>query len=790
MERLILKSKKEDDFNPYKTPDILLDQFPELKNNEEDQSNNQVITTLNLSSNSSAQTIISFIKIKKFKKFLNKQTIFSSPYISFQSPISPDYSFSYQITLIPTPTTLSIKIEFTPKNPCITLNEVNIQLSVYVPHSQIFSCASNDNFNVEKNTFYLKDQYITYNKMLIENKMIFPFLLRIRVHQRNEPKICKDEIGITNEGNTCYLNSVIQNIAHIPALRKIIYGIHSKENIFLFTLQKILFKLEKSNSTIKISDVVQSKHFLPLLIPNFPDEPIDDLMPQQQQDAQEIFSYIFDNLLKIDTDKRISNLCEGQLKTQIRCEEINHTSTNKENFLFLSLDCNFDKYGGKSELSIYTCIEQYLKAEPLTGENAYESEIDHKKYDAIKTIYFESLPPILFLHLKRFNQNQTKSCIKITYDSDLNLSNYFSNSNDIDTNYSLYSVIVHEGEIDNGHYLIYIKNFSTNKWFKYNDNIVYQVKNEKEVFDDNFGGLVNDYIIGENSEIFPSFRDSSNTAYILCYILNKKINEIFDCVVKENPKNSSINYSKINNFEENNYNNIEDEIDVYGNNRNNNIFDALINRGIDERIDSTLNYFQGCNKECEKEKNKIFPLQVVENENPSNILTIFDIFINFTQNFYGKDILFQLEKNYPEFNNTYGNILSEIKIVVVNPKKIFLKMIDLNDNRFELSEFFLMDQLRNKANINNSVYLYYIPDKINNNYPIYAIHPYDYLTENVNLPQIRQHFIPNKSDNVHIINSEYDEIKASTSVNKLKQDLFIYNDQSKQIKRLLILQNN
>ena len=117
-------------------------------------------------------------------------------------------------------------------------------------------------------------------------------------------------------------------------------------------------------------------------------------------------------------------------------------------------------------------------------------------------------------------------------------------------------------------------------------------------------------------------------------------------------------------------------------------------------------------------------------------------------------------------------------------------MIDLNDNRFELSEFFLMDQLRNRANINNSVYLYYIPDKIINDYPIYAIHPYDYLTENVNLPQIRQHFIPNKSDNVHIINSEYDEIKASTSVNKLKQDLFIYNDQSKQIKRLLILQNN
>ena len=112
----------------------------------------------------------------------------------------------------------------------------------------------------------------------------------------------------------------------------------------MFTLQKILFKLEKSNSAIKISDAVQSKHFLPLLIPNFPDEPIDDLMPQQQQDAQEIFSYIFDNLLKIDTDKRISNLCEGQLKTQIRCEEINHTSTNKENFLFLSLDCNFDKF--------------------------------------------------------------------------------------------------------------------------------------------------------------------------------------------------------------------------------------------------------------------------------------------------------------------------------------------------------------------------------------------------------------------------------------------------------------
>ena len=49
--------------------------------------------------------------------------------------------------------------------------------------------------------------------------------------------------------------------------------------------------------------------------------------------------------------------------------------------------------------------------------------------------------------------------------------------------YRLQSVFIHRGFVQSGHYWIYIRDFQTNIWRKYNDEYVEEVKNTKEIFE-------------------------------------------------------------------------------------------------------------------------------------------------------------------------------------------------------------------------------------------------------------------------------------------------------------------
>ena len=360
----------------------------------EDNDDTPKYTFIDLSTNSSHKNLNSFITIPKFKKFLNQSRTYQCRFEHFESPISKAHSFSYQIFLIPSPNDLSVKIEFSPKEEQIKNNSITIQLSVYSSVKETFTQITNRTFIVTKENMYLENNYIVYNKNLIVNKMIFPFLLRVRLFQGKKNKPCDEKIGIVNEGNTCYLNTILQNMSNIPYIRKILYDIDSSNDKFILNLQKIFFRLQNSKSPIKISTELRENNFLSAIIPALKEE------NKIQQDAQEIFSYIFDYLSK--NNSLLSELCEGKLKIEIKCDEINHVSSNEENFLFLSLDCNINipTTNTEGELTLYDCIEHFLSVETLEGDNAYESEIDHQKHKAIKTTYFKKLPPILLFHLK------------------------------------------------------------------------------------------------------------------------------------------------------------------------------------------------------------------------------------------------------------------------------------------------------------------------------------------------------------------------------------------------------
>ena len=85
--------------------------------------------------------------------------------------------------------------------------------------------------------------------------------------------------------------------------------------------------------------------------------------------------------------------------------------------------------------------------------------------------------------------------------------------------YRLHSVFIHRGFHNSGHYWIYIYDFAKRLWRNYNDGYVNEIKDAKEIFEQEPG-------------------DRPATPYFLVYVMDKSKEELVDSVcrnVAENP---------------------------------------------------------------------------------------------------------------------------------------------------------------------------------------------------------------------------------------------------------------
>jgi ubiquitin C-terminal hydrolase len=75
--------------------------------------------------------------------------------------------------------------------------------------------------------------------------------------------------------------------------------------------------------------------------------------------------------------------------------------------------------------SLYECFDLYVEEERLENDNAWFNEETNKKEDVKKEIKFWSLPTIMAIDIKRFNNNNRKNQILVTFPVDnLDLSKY------------------------------------------------------------------------------------------------------------------------------------------------------------------------------------------------------------------------------------------------------------------------------------------------------------------------------------------------------------------------------
>jgi ubiquitin carboxyl-terminal hydrolase 8 len=125
--------------------------------------------------------------------------------------------------------------------------------------------------------------------------------------------------------------------------------------------------------------------------------------------------------------------------------------------------------------SLIDCFDLYVKPELMGGDNAIINEKTGLKEDISKNISFWSFPNILAIDLKRFNYQNKKNQILVTFPIDnLNLSEYVVGYKKEEYIYDLYGICNHSGGVLGGHYTAFIKN-ANRRWYHYNDTHVNEI---------------------------------------------------------------------------------------------------------------------------------------------------------------------------------------------------------------------------------------------------------------------------------------------------------------------------
>jgi ubiquitin C-terminal hydrolase len=130
--------------------------------------------------------------------------------------------------------------------------------------------------------------------------------------------------------------------------------------------------------------------------------------------------------------------------------------------------------------TIYDCFDLYTEPEFLEGSNAWYNEKTEEKENVYKCLKFWSLPNILIIDFKRFNNNNRKINTLIqTPLLGLDLSKYVVGYDKNSYIYELFGICNHSGGCLGGHYTAYVKN-ANNKWYHFNDTNVNEI-NESQL---------------------------------------------------------------------------------------------------------------------------------------------------------------------------------------------------------------------------------------------------------------------------------------------------------------------
>lgn len=322
----------------------------------------------------------------------------------------------------------------------------------------------------------------------------------------------KGYTGLSNLGNTCFLNSCLQVLNHtyelneifdsnvkikdIPdatilhewnELRQLIWsnnGIISP-NKFVYGVHKLAIEQNREIfSGWAQNDMTEFLFFMVDCMHNSISRKISFKIngnPENSTDKVAIKCYDMLRQIYSNEYSEIMDLFYGIYVTILTSKDNKRIMSIKpEHYFILDIPVYSQERGQLNTL--YEGFDNFIEKESMYGENAWFNEKKGVKQDVMKQIQFWNLPNILVISLKRFSPDGSQ---KLGHLVDfplegLDLSKYVIGYNKESFNYDLFGICNHMGTVMGGHYTSFVKN-ADSIWVHYNDTSVDKIEDEKQI---------------------------------------------------------------------------------------------------------------------------------------------------------------------------------------------------------------------------------------------------------------------------------------------------------------------
>ncbi|RXH81275.1 hypothetical protein DVH24_005189 [Malus domestica] len=369
--------------------------------------------------------------------------------------------------------------------------------------------------------------YLVSDTVVVEAKVSVRKVLN---YQSYDSKKETGYVGLENQRQSGYMNSLLQTFYHIPYFRKAVHHMPTTENdmpsgSIPLTLQRLFYKLQYSDSIVETKELTESfgwdTHYL--------------FMKHDVHEFNKFLSQKLEDKMKgTVVEGTIQQLFEGHYMNYTDCINVHYKSERKESFYDLQLDV-------KGCRDVYDSFDNYVTVQHLEGDNKYRAE-QYGLQVAKKGVLFIDFPPVLQLQLKRFEYDFVRDTVVKVNDRyefplqlDLDRVNgmYLSPESDrsVRNLYTLHSVLVHIGGAHDGRYCAFIRPTLSDQWYKF-DNERVTKEDVKRALEEQYGGEKE--LPGTNSRFNRtsfSLTKYSN-AYMLVYIRDSDKEKIM-CNVDE-----------------------------------------------------------------------------------------------------------------------------------------------------------------------------------------------------------------------------------------------------------------
>jgi ubiquitin C-terminal hydrolase len=284
--------------------------------------------------------------------------------------------------------------------------------------------------------------------------------------------------GLSNLGNTCFMNATLQCLLHIPAFVQgfesggFAAGAHARQAVEGFAGKNVASIFRSLVQQFWDASRGGGRHsFVPKEMAFNLRAVGRQFRLGRQEDAHEFFTQLLDRMRdselraagidpdRVPSDKQrlaqttfVDRVFRGFLRNQMRCPSCSFESNTYDPFLGLPLSIM-----GQRTNSVKSAIESFTQVETLGEGNEWRCERCKKKVRATKQMTVHKAPPVLAIMLKRFEFAGFGR--KISKDVSYRLQLRVPVSGDQrEAVYRLTGVLVHAGStIHSGHYFSYVQ---------------------------------------------------------------------------------------------------------------------------------------------------------------------------------------------------------------------------------------------------------------------------------------------------------------------------------------------